>query len=318
MKRFIWISAVAVTVFAMSLNAIAQGQGGGQGRAAGAQGGAAGAQRQAGQQPQGFTQGGGGVGNVATLLRNAEVVKLLNITEAQTTALNEVFPVGRGTNAGTNAPATPPGQQTAAQRRTQTETQWAGIAKVLNADQLKKFKEIYFQANVPVVNPNAAANAPVQVMNLNVFVLGALDLTTDQVTKINAITDAVVAPTPLPQGATPEERQAATAARLAAATKTSDSIKALLTDAQKKKMDELTAGAPKVRTDLNLNPQRGAGAPGGANAPGGNAPGGGRGAQGGGFTPGQGAQGFGGGGAGGGGRGAGGGGRGAGGAGAGN
>jgi hypothetical protein len=218
--------------------------------------------------------GFGGGANLAALLRNAEVVKLLNITEAQTAELGTALAPQRPA-AGTNA-----GQpQTAAERRVQTDAQWASVAKVLNAEQLKKFKDIYFQANVPVANPNAAAGAPAQVMSLNVYVLGAVDLTADQKTKINKILDdaaaATTAATRPAAGATQEERAAFMTAFTERNTKTNEAIKALLTDAQKKKIDELTAGAAKVRTDMNLGQQggRGAGAGAGGAAPGGRQPG---------------------------------------------
>ena len=284
MKRTLWISAIAVTVFAMSLNAFAQGpRGQGQG------------QGQGQQRPQGQVQGQvgpqGQMGGIATpqvLLRNAEVVKLLDITADQTTALNEALRPQRGGN--TPGVTTGPAQLTPAERRAQTETQWTEIGKILKAEQLTKFKDIYFQANVPVANPNAPAGAPTPVMNLNVFLLGAVNLTADQKEKINKINDdlatANAATTRPAQGATQEERTAFTTAARERSTKANDAIKAVLTDAQKKKIDDLTAGAAKVRTDLNLN-QRPAG---GQQAPG---QGGGQRGQGGGaasgFVPGQGA-----------------------------
>ena len=299
MKRVFWVSAAVVTIFALSLNAIAQPQG-------------QGSQRQG----QGFQQTGpsqmGGQATPQVLLRNAEVVKLLALTEEQTTALNAVIRPQRqagdtGAAPGTTRPA--PGQDGAApgrapqaqmtpeqraeftaQQRQRTTTMWAEIDKILGAEKATKFKEIYFQANVPVANPNAPADAPVRVMNFDVFLLGAVNLTADQKTKIFAVidkrdADAAAAPR-LTQDATQEERTANRTAATARNTKANDDIKALLTDAQKKKVDELTAGAAKVRTDLNLNA-----APGGRGQGTGAAPGGqgrGQGTGGGGFAPGAG------------------------------
>ena len=251
-KRILWISAVVVTVLALSLDAFAQGGGGNRGGNRGNAGGGPGANAAA----PGVGFGGMQIG---TLLRNAEVVKLLNITEAQTTELGTALRPQGGQGGGANAGGGAPAQRTPAERRAQQETQWASVAKVLNAEQMKKFKDIYFQANVPVANPNAPAGAPAPQMNLNVFVLGALDLTADQKEKINKILDdaAAAAPARPAQGASQEEMTAFRTAARERSTKTNDAVKAVLTDAQKKKMEELTAGAAKVRTDLNLNQGQG-------------------------------------------------------------
>jgi len=252
MKQILCISAVVLAALVFSLDVTAQGPG--QGR----------------QPGQGVQQGQFG-NTLGTLLRNAEVVKLLNITEAQTTSLNEALRPQQRPATG-DAPQRP----TPAETRARTEAQWESVGKILNADQLKKFKEIYFQASVPAPRPNAPADAPARQMNLNVFVLSALDLTAEQKEKINKINDdaatAAASVTRLGQDATQEERNAFMTAAQERTTKTNDAIKAVLTDAQKKKMDELTAGAAKVRTDLNLNQGRGQG-----NAPGAGGAGGGQG-----------------------------------------
>ena len=295
MKRILWISAIAVTILALSLDAFAQpGQGGqrqggqGQGRQAGgaAQGGGQGQGRQAGGAAQGGAQGqgrqagafqagagqfGGGLGNLATFTRNTEVVKAVNITTEQATALAALFPQGQGQAQQQGQQLTP--AERAAQQRTQTAERWAGIDKTLNAEQQKKFKELYFQVNVPILNPNAPAVAPVPTMNLNAYVLGAVDLTADQkekITKIaNDLADANQAAggfgVPGGQQMTQEERAAARTAATERTTKANDAILALLTDAQKKKMDELKAGAAAVQTTLRAGQPVPAGrGPGGA------------------------------------------------------
>jgi hypothetical protein len=94
-----------------------------------------------------------------------------------------------------------------------------------------------------------------------------LDLTADQKEKINKISDdaAAEARAAMPGGGggiqqmSQEERQAWTTASRNRTTKANDAIKAVLTDAQKKKMDELTAAAPAVREKLNLNQPGGQG-----------------------------------------------------------
>ena len=240
MKHVFWMTAIAV--FAFALDAVAQQTGPRQG-----------------QGQLGFA----GVAGPTQLLRNEEVVKMLGITAAQTEALRPQGGRGQGQGQGQ--------QMTAAERRTQTEETWANIGKTLNADQLKKFKDVYFQANVP--NPPAAdapANAPVRVMSLNVYLLGALDLTADQKEKINKITDerdaAARAAGQPAQDASQADRAAARTAANERATKANDAITALLTDAQKKKMDELKAGATELKTKIGVGQQgagRGAGGQGG-------------------------------------------------------
>jgi len=267
MRNVLWIAAVAVTVFALSLDAIAQpggqrGQGQGQGQRG------QGAAQQPGQGMMGAQQ------TPQTLLRNEEVGKLLTLTEAQTTALNELFAQGRGAGVGQQGQQLTAAERVA-QQRTRTAEQWAGIAKVLNAEQLKKFNDIYFQANVPVVRQNAPADAPVQIMNLNVYLLGAVDLTADQKEKIAKIAndrdDAGLAAGGFGgaqgggQQLTQEERQARLVAARERNTKANDEILALLTAAQKAKIEELKAGAPALRTALGIGQrQPGAGAQPGA------------------------------------------------------
>jgi len=293
MKHALWIAAIAVTVFAMSLSAVAQpggGQGGQRGQGAGA-----------GQGQQQFGQGQLGGAQQATpqaLLRNAQVVTQLGITAEQTTAINALFPQqGRGVGAvgGGVAPQQPPAQLTAAERQARTAEQFAGIAGILNAEQLKKFNDIYFQMNVPVVNPNAPANAPAPIMNLNAYLLAAVDLTAAQkeaIAKIAADRDAANAPVAgqQPGGGqqlTQEERQARMTAQRERNTKANDDIMALLTAAQKAEVAELTAGAPAVRRNLlGAGQQRPQGQQGAQPGAGGGQRGQGGGA-GGGFAPGE-------------------------------
>ena len=262
MKHALWIAAIAVTVFALSLNAIAQ-PGGGQG---GQRGQGQGAGQGAGQGQ--FAQMGAAQTTPQALLRNAEVVRTLSLTAAQTTALNELFPQGRGAGAGPGAGAGAQqltAAERAAQQRTRTAEQWAGIAGILNAEQLKKFNDIYFQVNVPVVNPNAPAGAPVPIMNLNAYLLGAVELTAAQkeaITKIaNDRDEANQAAGGFGGGGggqqlTAEERTARMTATRERNTKANDEITALLTAAQKTKLDELRAGAAAVRTSLGIGQQR--------------------------------------------------------------
>jgi len=271
MKRILWISAAAVTIFALSLDAFAQPGGGGQG-------------------PQGQRQAGGAfgqAGNVAAgattpqqLLRNEEVVKMLTLTEAQTTALNEVFP-RRGQGAGGQGQAggaaqggsRTPGQGGAtmtpeeratmmAQQRQRTTEQWEGINRVLNAEQQTKFKEIYFQAN-------NGLNA----MQLDDWILSVVDLTPAQKEQIaKLVADRAPAARPAGGGG---GQQLSAEERTAQRTAFVSQITAVLTPEQKTKAEKLTEGAAALRTTLGIPAQgqqrgQGGGAAGGRQRGGGN------------------------------------------------
>ena len=256
MKRILWISMVAVTIFAFSLDAIAQ-PGGGQG-------------------PQGQRQAGamGQMGGTtpAVLLRNAEVVKMLTLTEAQTTALNETLRPQRGSGqAGGGAGGMGP---TSEEMRQRTTEQWAGIDRVLTAQQQEKFKEIYFQANNGLNS-----------MQLDDWMLAVVELTAEQKESIAKIVAERTATTrAMPQGGggggqglSQEERQARQAETTARNTRFANQIKAVLTPEQTTKATQLTEGAAALRTTLGIPPagQRGQGGQGGQGA--GGRPGGARG-----------------------------------------
>jgi Spy/CpxP family protein refolding chaperone len=114
-------------------------------------------------------------------------------------------------------------------------------------------------------------------MALNVYILGALELTADQKEKIGKIVDernaAARTATRPSQDATQEERAALRTATAERNTKANNAITALLTDAQKKKMEELKAGATEMKTKLGIG-QRGQGAGGQGGRPGGGRAGG--------------------------------------------
>jgi hypothetical protein len=262
MKRSIlWISAVVVAAFVMSLNAFAQAPAGG---------------------GQGGLQRGGAINSIQQLIRNTEFATMVEITPEQQTALIAALPqrqAGGGANAGGGAAARAP--MTAEQQ----DEMWTKIFAAVKPEQAAKIKDIFFQMNVPVARPNANANAPAQqVAALNVYVLAAMDLKDDQKTKIKAITaklDEENTANPIPGGGggggnnanmTQEQRDARTAAvtaRNERTTKANDEIKALLTDVQKKKMADLTTAAPEVRAKLAPAPGAGGGRqPAGAGQPG--------------------------------------------------
>jgi len=244
MKRIFWISVAAVAIFAFSLDAFAQ-PGGGQG-------------------PQGQRQAGafgqmGGVTAPGQLLRNEEVVKMLALTDSQTSDLNAVPRPQRGqgqAGGGMGGGAVP----TIEEMRQRSTEQWAGINRILNAEQQAKFKEIYFQANNGLNS-----------MQLDDWMLAVVDLTAEQKESIAKIAAERTAATraAMPQGGagggqglSQEERRARQAETTARNTRFADQIKAVLTPEQTTKATQLTEGAAALRTALGIPPagQRGQGA----------------------------------------------------------
>lgn len=278
-KRIFWISAVVITLLAFSLDAVAQGPGQGQ-RGQG--------QRGQGQGQGVFAGGAGGGATLGALVRNAEALKMLEATAAQTTALAEAVPQGgqgQGAGAGAGqrgqggaggqggAALTPEARRAAQVQR--VNAQWDAVYGVLNAGQQAKFKEIFFQANNGL---NAA--------QLDARILDVLGLTADQKEKVAAVVAARTAE--FPPAAAGGQQNAAE--RRAAMTRYNDQIKALLTAEQTAKATQLTEGAAALRTALGLPPAAGQGQRGQGQGGAGAAPGGGQrgaGAGGAGFTPGQ-------------------------------
>jgi len=303
MKRTLWISVAVVTVFALSLNAmtlnvIAQPPGG--------QGGQRPGQGQAGAMGQ---MGGGA--SPAALLRNAEVIRMLALTEAQATSLGEVLRPGQRGQGGQGAQGgqfpglgqggTAAGAGVAAAMQQRNTEMWAGIDRVLNTGQQARFKEIYFQAN-------GGMNA----LQLDSWMLAVVDLTPAQKESIDRIVAARTEATRAAGGfgggqggqqqqLTAEERQARTAAAQERNVEFTRQIREVLTAEQRTRTRQLTAGAAAMRETLELPalppPTQGQGAGAGQRGQGAGAPGaagqgqrgGGQGGAGGGgnFVPGQ-------------------------------
>ena len=231
MKQFLWITAIAVTVFALSLDALAQPGRGQDGRGQGQQ-------RERGQQ---F----GMVLGPQQLLRNAEVVKLLELSESQTSALMEAMrPAGRGQGeAGQNpAPGTPRTPATPAERTQRTAEIWNAINSVLTANQQAKFKEIYFQANNGLNNPL-----------LNDRSLAAMDLSAEQAAQIAKIASERPIMGPVAGSDVSDEDRAA---RRTANQERNNQIKAVLTADQIAKAEKLTEGAAAMRETLGVGQQQ--------------------------------------------------------------
>ena len=241
-KSLFWFSAIAVTFFTFSFDAAAQ-PGDGQGRQGG---------RQQGQMA--FGQFGGGVGGMAAspnqLLNNEEVVAMLEITAEQRESLRPQRGQGAQRQGG-QGQAGAGGQQmrTPAEQRARADEMWKNIGEVLKEEQMAKFKEIFFQAA-------NGLNSPM----LDARILGALDLTEEQAKTINEIADkrteesgTVTRPG---RDAASEELAAFRAATAERNEKYAAKIKAVLTDEQKKKAEELTAGAAELRTKLGIGQPR--------------------------------------------------------------
>jgi len=285
MKRIFWVAATVVTVFALSLNALAQPGGQGGQRAAGQGGQFGGAQ---GAPVQFGAQMGGQATTPQGLLGNAEVRTRLALTEAQITqitAMAEALRPQPGAGGAPQAGRAPGAQMTAeeratmvAQQRQRTTDMWTRINGILNAEQQTKFKEIYFQAN-------NGLNAPA----LDDWMLAVVDLTPAQKEAIAKIVvdraEATRAAGGVGGGAgggqaglTAEERQARQAETTARNARFTALITAALTPAQRTKAEQLTTGAAALREAIGIRTP-GQGAP-GQGAPGGGAPGAGAGQRG--------------------------------------
>jgi len=258
MKRNFWITGAVIAIFALSLNAIAQ-PGGGQGqRGQGPAGGV--------QQP--FAMGAGQMGAMGAvqtpqaLLRNAEVVRMLQLTESQTSALAEVLPAmrapgaaGQGGGPGAGGQGFAPGgaggaaQMMPAAIAQRNTAMWAGIDEILNETQQARFKQIYFQANNGL-NSNS----------LDVWMLATLDLTDAQKTTINDLTTARAAA--LRElgpavgggggGGAAAGGAAAAEARTEVNTRFNTQIREVLTPQQRRAAAQLAAGTAELREQLGL------------------------------------------------------------------
>ena len=266
MKHVLCFFAVVLTVFALSLNAVAQ-PGGGRGPGGGGMG---------GMIP-------GGLGPIIQAVQNPEFLKMLEITPEQQAAIIQV-----GMEAWQRARDTaPPPQQGEMpnfdQRRQQMnqmiDSLQAEVDKILRPEQRVKLRQMTFQ----MAGGMNALNIPF----VGSRVLEALDLTPaqkEQVTSIMEKRDAEIQA--LSRGinfreASPEEREKFQADRESISKKYNDQITALLNPEQKEKADNLTKEAPALREKLGLpepgpGPQRGQRGQGGPVGPAG------------GYTPGEG------------------------------
>jgi len=238
-KRILWIVAVTVTAFAMSLNTYAQ-PGGGQGRGPGG--------------PPGGGMGGpgGGMmgGGVGMVLQNPEFAKMLELTSDQTTRLQNVMrELGEERRVAMQQGGAPPSPEQMRQRMEQfMDSAQAKFDQVLNAQQRTKAREVMFQVSGGLTSPMVSDR-----------MLQVLELTDAQKEQVRKITNARFEEnrTAMQGGfdfrnASQEEREKFRADMEARNKKFADQITALLTPEQKAKAEKLTADAPALREKLGL------------------------------------------------------------------
>ena len=248
-KRFLWISAVALTALALSFNAFAQpggqrGQGGPGQRGQGGPGGP-------GQRGQGGTGGPGGMAMampgggmmIGMLLRNEEVPKMLELTAEQREALQKIFDDARAQRP-QGTPGTPPNLD---DMRRRTDEIQAKVNQVLKPNQQEKVKELTFQLS-----------GGLDSRFLDERALEVLQLTAEQKDKIRKISEErVEAGRNAMQGVdfrnmSQEDRDKFRTDMEARAKKYGDQVKDVLTAEQKEKAEKLTAGAAEVREKLGI------------------------------------------------------------------
>jgi len=283
-RRIFWFFAVAITAFALSLNAVAQPPGGGP-RGPGGPGGG-----------MGMMGGpGGGIGQIGQVIQNPEFANLLELTPQQTTDLQRVRREAEESirtkiqeamrPPQDGGPPSPEAMRQNMERFGQlleegSDEAQAKIDQVLQPAQRMKFRETTFQ----LAGGLEALNNPLG----GVRALGALELTDAQKEQVRKLTEERNAAMWGEMGNLQDIdwRDPAVRERLRTEAETrnakfTEQIKALLTPEQKAKAEKLTAEAPAVREKLGIpaSEQRGRQGPG---QRGGLAP-----APGGGFVPGS-------------------------------
>ena len=257
-KHIFWICAVAMTTFALSLNAVAQPGGGPGGRGPG------GGQRG----PGGFGGGPGGfgMGPGGGFVQNPEFAKMLELTPEQTKDIEKVFEDSRREiqeQMRQTPPGAPPNFDEMRQRMErfmdgiQTKTD-----QILKPEQQMKSREMMFQLAGGLESPMLGVRT-LETLNLT-------DAQKEQVRKVLAERDEALRAGFNFRDATPEEREKFRTDMEARNKKLSEQITALLTPEQKAKAEKLTAEAPALREKLGMpapgqqrGQQRGQGGPGG-------------------------------------------------------
>ena len=270
-KSILWITAVVVTAFVLSVSTIAQ-PGGGQGRGQGPGGGMGpgmgmgmGMGGMGGMGPGGGMMGGAGF-NPGTILQNEEFVKMLELTPAQRTELPTVMQTAvqgamqKLRDDGLLAPPTPgeapnPTEMLRRMELIQNTFQDAvqeGSRKVLNPAQQTKAQETMFQLSGGLESPM-----------LNERGLDFVNLSDEQKEQIRKIAQERNAEnlrvmqgffdgTRDPRNMSQEDREKIRTEAEARNKQFSEKITALLTPEQRAKAQKLTEEAPAVREKLGI------------------------------------------------------------------
>ena len=251
-KRTLWIVAVAITAFALTLNAFAQpggrGQGGGPGMGPGGGG--------PGMGPVGMG------GEMAQVFQNPEFAKMLEITPEQRTALQGVFQeVGPEIQATMQAEMQKfrdsgtrptPAEMGAVMDKVIDGIQ-AKTDKILKPEQQSKIKEVTFQLSGGLESPALA---------MNTRSLDILELNADQKKKIQETMAKrgeesrelfeKMRQDPNFDFRNPESQEKIRAANEELNKKYAEQVKAVLTPEQKAKAEKLTAEVPALREKLGI------------------------------------------------------------------
>ena len=259
-KQIFWIAAVAVTVCALSFNAIAQPGGGagqrGQGPGMGQGGGMGGGMGQGGGMGGGFGMGmgqgmgPGGMGGFAQLLQNPELANMLEITPDQRGRVEAALRAGIA-DMMRNPPQMGGDPAVMRERFEQAfDTVQERVFAELSPTQQARARDVSFQIT-------GGLNSPF----LNVRSLDALGLNDAQKEQVRRITAARAEEMQaamrelIEEGVnirTPEGIERMRAINESISGKYSEQITALLTPAQRTRLNELTAEIPALRERLGI------------------------------------------------------------------
>jgi len=244
MRRIHWIFAVAVTIFALSLNTFAQPPGGGQGRGQGmGPGGGMGMGLGGGMGMMGMGAGTGGIGAV---LQNPELARILELTPQQATELQGVMreSMERLRTEGQNVQRPQPGASPEEMRQfmegmrqrmeTGIDEVQARVDQVLRPEQRTRLRDVTFQLTGGLESPILSERT-----------LATLDLTDTQREEIRRLAEARNA-------RIGEINWRDQAERERFQSDFAQQVRSLLTAEQRAKAERLTTEAPALRERLGM------------------------------------------------------------------